>query len=838
MLRREPLDVHDSHLRHLLDQRSARAAVAMDYDDAESVYSQFSPRPNAFIHETRSLHSYRAAPSPSPRPPETRNRLNELAESMLDLDDDSRDPSDEDLDPDDAEDRDQPEDARMSLLGPKMRFHGKAPWEMDGGVLEEEDEPESDRTSARGRDGIRKGLGFRSSSRGTTASSRPSGESSRSQQAKPKSSFETTSSANSPYGRGGALHALGQASISSTSLVHQAAPPQPGLRLNFPLPRSESPSSQYATPPRSPRSVTSSSNAPSPASRGNNHEYAHFPSNKPLMRRATNDSSASQSLYSEEMHPYANPDLVVSYADEASPASPARSAFNVAGVSRSDSTATVTESLATTTSRSVTGSALTPDTSASSMAPSQSPRSRVSMFHGKEISAPLPIQPGASTLLNHNISSPLVAPALPAGWTERSASPTFALISLEQARAQRARSATAQNLSISSTSSTPFPEVLTGESHDHSPTNSIAARARARSISTGARAKTALQNIVGGMPPKPERRDSEPSAAVQPGPSGGAAGKALKHKKSNGFMRLFNGARGTEKDEKSSPPPVPSLSDGYAAFNAQQQSGAKLAKVSSHRVPAPQVSPSMVEGPNMWDDYNRFSPTSRPTPPSLSINTGPQSRLRAASAADDFQTRTVPTDMSDRDWQQTDLPQSAPPNVTEFPALRLRPVSTLFSAHFGDHIVSGGSDSQQPGLDADVDTLSSLSPSTVVSPITPGMLLGRGSSSGDKAPMATISEDQSALVQSLQDQIVTAKKAWQRHIWELEGQVRDLKAEVDGLRAGDGEGYCDACGRGRPAAAAQPRNSSGLSPAHEHKAGVVNRPRARTGTSSRFGSAV
>ncbi|KAJ7487450.1 hypothetical protein B0H11DRAFT_2191997 [Mycena galericulata] len=829
MLRRDPHDPHDSHLRQLLDQRSARSAMAMDYD-SPSVYSSpfFSPRPNEF--DSRSLNSYRPPQSPDVH----RNRLNELAESMLDLDDDSRagGSDDDDEDDDDAPEtidaqHDGPEDPRLSLLGPKMRFHGKAPWEMDSDTLEEDDEPESDR----GRDGIRKGLGFRSSSRGTTASGRPSAESGRS--AKPKRSFETTSSASSPYGRGGALHALGQASLSSTSLVPQPPPPrQTGLRLNFPLgaARSDSPS-PYATPPRapaSPRSIASRSNAPSPVPRSN-HEYAQFPknSNQPLTRRATNDSATSQSVYSEEMHPYANPDLVVSSADDPSTPAPARSAFEPPGVSRSDSTATVTESFTTGTSlsRSVTGSTLTPDTSASSLSPSQSPRNRVSMFHGKEISAPLPIS-GA----NNNISSPLMAPALPPGWAERSASPTFALISLEQARAQRSRSATAHNLSISSTSSTPFPEAPPpADGLDHSPANSIASRARARSISTGARAKTALQSIVGNVPPKPERRDSEPGTV----PISGAPNKTLKHKKS-GFMRLFNGARGAEKDDKLSPPPVPSLSDGYAAFNAQQQqqqqSGAKQGKV--HRVPAPQVSPSIMEGPNMWDGSNRVSPTSRHAPPSLSIHTGPQSRLRAASAADDFQTRTVPSDMSERDWLGSDLPQSAPPNVTEFPALKLRPVSTLFSAHFSDHIVSP---ERQSGNDADADTVSSVSPTTVVSPITPGAL-GRNSGDRDKTPMATISEDQSALVQALQEQIGTAKKAWQRHIWELEGQVRDLKAEVDDLRAADGDSYCEACGRGRPAGTVQARG--GTSAIHDHKTGVVNRPRARTGTSSRFGSAV
>jgi len=137
-----------------------------------------------------------------------------------------------------------------------------------------------------------------------------------------------------------------------------------------------------------------------------------------------------------------------------------------------------------------------------------------------------------------------------------------------------------------------------------------------------------------------------------------------------------------------------------------------------------------------------------------------------------------------------------------------------------------------------VDTLSSMSPTTVISPITPAALLGRNSGDRDKVPMATISEDQSALVQALQEQIGAAKKAWQRHIWELEGQVRDLKAEVDDLRARDGDAYCDACGRGRPAGPTQARSGTPTSTAHDYKMGVVNRPRARTGTSSRFGSAV
>ncbi|KAK7013601.1 P-loop containing nucleoside triphosphate hydrolase protein [Favolaschia claudopus] len=169
-------------------------------------------------------------------------------------------------------------------------------------------------------------------------------------------------------------------------------------------------------------------------------------------------------------------------------------------------------------------------------------------------------------------------------------------------------------------------------------------------------------------------------------------------------------------------------------------------------------------------------------------------------------TRTVPSDSSDRDWlHQPDLPQSAPPNITEFPDLKLCPVSTLFSSHFGGHIVSLSTDvpDTSPSLDADLDTLISTSPSTMISPVTPGMLLGTGGRTSradrDTSKMATIREDQSSLVTALQEQIVSAKKAWQRHIWELEGQ-------------GVASGFCKI------------KERSG---AHYHASsvGVVNRPR-------------
>jgi hypothetical protein len=170
-------------------------------------------------------------------------------------------------------------------------------------------------------------------------------------------------------------------------------------------------------------------------------------------------------------------------------------------------------------------------------------------------------------------------------------------------------------------------------------------------------------------------------------------------------------------------------------------------------------------------------------------------------------------------------PRSAPPATSDYPSLSLRPVSTIFSAHFADHIVP--QEIRSLAEEPTMDSPSSISPGTGRSPSTPGFSLRSDGSTGDKPSFGTIgSEDQSSVIKALQDQIVSARKAWQRHIWELEGQVRDLKAEVDDLRtAGNEKGYCEVCGRGIPEEDEHTNTK---------KVGVVNRPRARTGDAARF----
>src|ERR1700683_2254474 len=152
----------DDHLRQLLDQRSARADMngrfssISEYSDTPSVYShRFSPTPHDreegdFNAMGLNLDTSRRRPSDSePRSPMSdRELLNDPSASGLDLEDDYRssyassNTYDEDnectLKPTDVE-----EDSRMSMLGPKMRIHGRAPWEMGEDTLAEGDESDS-----------------------------------------------------------------------------------------------------------------------------------------------------------------------------------------------------------------------------------------------------------------------------------------------------------------------------------------------------------------------------------------------------------------------------------------------------------------------------------------------------------------------------------------------------------------------------------------------------------------------------------------------------------------------------------------------------------------------
>ncbi|KAH7928481.1 hypothetical protein BV22DRAFT_1058670 [Leucogyrophana mollusca] len=890
-----PGDGHDDHMRNLLDQRHVRADFQghgrfpslSEFSDSPSVYSHayFSPHPpdkreleanaNSFHfdippHRMAALGEHRL-------PVSNRDRLNDPTASSLDLDDESSTGASvnmADVEDEDTEYGDNGDSAhRISLQGPKIRFHSRAPWEAGGDSFEDEDSDHSGRSGAftkksKGKSSKADSL-MKTFGRGTSIVSRRSGESSRSQ-APSKASFEIT--AGNYSSSRGALYALAQESMSTSSLSvpsPSSSTPSTAVRQNFSLPRtSQYPPSGYPTSQiqesfsraaSGPRAVMYPSRSSSAAQ--DTQASSSPTSDAPRSYdRSTTPSSlhSSQERTSQDdfVHPYANPDLVMSYVPTSTPISPQRAAFG--NMARSDSSTTVTDTL---NSRSAV-SAITPNTSTASLAPREQAPLGNSRIQGKEISSPIAVlranDMNAAHVSSHERSTKLLSVHPPSsgmtgvpGWNNQPSSPSVTLISLQEAQArERSRSANTAVSPLSnaqaSSSHIPFPQpdetggVSRTSGGDPSPSSGM--RARARSISAGARAKNAIHSMVVPQLPKPERRDSEPAEAHGLPGHNVVGGRALKHKKS-GFMRLFNG-REREK-EKSLPPPVPSLSDIYTDFDLQH--GAPKARAATlPRVPVPTLSPSLMEAnsgttfcdePETMDqtepEHDEFvtkqypSPPRKRDPPPLFIMTGATGGRSPASIHESsFQPRTAPGDHLTLPSFQ-DAPQSAPPGTTEFQGLKLRPISTTFSAHFAD-IVASPEEELNPEFELELPS-SGGSSSTAISPLTPGF----SRRSDEKQSGVVIAQgEQSSVVKALQEQMVSAKKAWQRQLWELQGQVRDLKAEVEELRAMDNRGHCEACGRGE----SRKECNLGGSDAETRKTGVVNRPRARTGDAARFGS--
>lgn len=173
--------------------------------DSQSVHSHayFSPprpdeiEPNYDVHPV----SYTERPSSRTR----RHRLSDPTASSLDLDDDyaagsslnSADTTG------DVENEDEGEDSshRISIQGPKIRFHSRAPWEIGEDTINEDESDHSGKSGMFGRKAKTKtaeaGL-MRHFGRG---SSRPSADSNRSH-AQSKAPFETTTRRSHSISRG------------------------------------------------------------------------------------------------------------------------------------------------------------------------------------------------------------------------------------------------------------------------------------------------------------------------------------------------------------------------------------------------------------------------------------------------------------------------------------------------------------------------------------------------------------------------------------------------------------------------------------------------------------
>ncbi|KAI0694874.1 hypothetical protein BC835DRAFT_1415167 [Cytidiella melzeri] len=855
MATRSDLHHHEDHLRHLLDQRAARADLhgrfpsISEFSDSPSVYSHahFSPRPvdrtdfetsTSYYHQF-SGHNRRPSVPQSPGITD-RQRLDIPDASSLDLDDDTQpsytpEPSygnDEDEDPEASEATNDTEVHRVSAYGPKMTVHSRAPWEMSG----------DDNNDLDDLDGSSKRSGFKFTRKDNQKKSRPRDGrpmfdtrpslDSMHSQSRSKQSFETTSS---QVSAGSALLALAQASMSSTSLSLSPSP-QSSLRDKLSLPRfrSRTPSNNLQQRPdpfetRSYHSNYSQTNvsrlqAPSPV----DSEYYRAESRA----SSSNPPSPHTPLHQQEYHPYANPHLARTFVREPSPAQRsedthalARSAPQSPSIPRSESTATVTESSTITTISTVSqsrsnGTVMTPDSSTFSINKMQEDLSPTSRSFAKGISAPIPLDTPQRSPHDTTGSGPsqrdqgYQIPGM-AGWQE-SPHNNIKLITLEEAQAQareRSRSVTANGNPSASTSPSP------GSSRNADASSSQSAWTRMRSQSGSSQKIKSFTSAsvidLNHMPPLPD-------------------GKTVVRKKS-GFMRLFNA-----KDKMpSSPPPIPSISFDALASPTISTVPSRTRKQSHHRVPVPSITPSILAesetghsgGHSDEDMTTVFQPherqlSARRNVPGLSIVTGSQSSGRSLRSPLESQTPST---------AQTFASEMSSTHPDFVAPLSIRPVSTMFGPELAG-ISSPEPEDRRPALDSDSGTPTTAS---VISPRSPpaGFKIER-SISDEKVVQAP--EDQSSVIQALQEQILAARRAWQQQIWELEGQVRDLKAEVDELHAVEhNSDYCASCGRGtvgKPGHEELVRLEE-LRKAGVKVGGVVNRPRARTGVGSRFGSA-
>jgi hypothetical protein len=516
----------------------------------------------------------------------------------------------------------------------------------------------------------------------------------------------------------------------------------------------------------------------------------------------------------EFVHPYANPDL----AYDGGLVNTATSYLPPSSLGRrmivpSDSIPSVSES-----GVSQSSSTLTPDSSMSSVTDYHADvllKKVVGSVQGKLISGPLSTIPGQKlgSQPGQDKGQFALSNQIP------TVSPTFNLITLQEAQAQ------ARERSRTHIQAPPDPPFLQNEppSRINAPAlPSNTGRMRSRTASTSSKGKVEPLVISNPIPlPHSGAEDSAPNGRSAPPP------RTLKQKKS-GFMRLFNGK---DKDKTQSPSPPP-------AQPVTAPSIPRTPKLSSARVPVPTLSPSLVsQSPlqldsivkgNGRENYPVRSPRDQESiqqqgPALTIITTKDASPSNAPTTSQSLCTGTGGSSIISGLTPGHGLsPASAPPSTTTFPGLSLRPISTIFSAHFADHIVS-------------LDSPSTSTTQTDSSSTTAG---GSGSGSSISSPLATepsfdekhavvTDDDPYVIIQQLQEQLRSTRKAWQHQIWELEGQVRDLRAEIDEMRLKELRGErCLLCGRSD-----EPDQGVG---GH----GVVDRPRARTGVGTmRFAAA-
>ncbi|KAF8516398.1 hypothetical protein JB92DRAFT_3114265 [Gautieria morchelliformis] len=745
------------------------------------------------------------------------------------------------------------EDTRMRL-GPKMRYVSRAPWEFGDGLLEEEEEEGegepgsatastfSDKTR-RSRDQDKptaKGLGFTTRSRSPGPLPAPGRKGSGGTNGMYRQ--QTRESQGGPYGPhlSGASHshsAIPTVTSSSRS-SHSATDSLSSDKYPYGRARTVSPVEPFPFPthPFRPQDMSYSSRGGS----------------APSIR------SASPSHSDRCVHPYANPDLLpaaTSAPPVPLPRTPAPSherAFD----EREKQISPLRRTSESTSSSPpppppphTTG--LRKASAGGLPLPAMPPRTLFGEQDGRADTSHLGAQPKTRSSSRPVPSSP-VGPMVVYG--DQPGSPMHNLITLEQARARaqnapnRGQGQSGYDGNTYTPRSTPSSTLVAGLGLAPGVIveNSVRGPMQRQDFShapfSDPSQGPSMQHHKMIPHPRPPTANSgkhmagsDSSATVD---GSAVPAKTIKHKRS-AFMKLFQGKeKDRDRDAKASDYPIRSMSTPPQLPPSNSETAPPLPSAALHnikRIPPPLPLSVVVTSPS-------FPASGTPTRPSQEEpSTKPASppRLRQASAPlpaashSPAQTSAQGPSVAASESQppgtlSSDLSRptaSAPPTQTAFQGLSLRPVSTIFSAKFPELLAP-----------AETTAVPSIIRRVEEPPTTPGFSYSRSNSTSTASdpPMtptllplvgpppalgAIQSEDPSNVIVALQEQIVNSRKMWQQHIWELEGQIRNLKVEVEELRS---TGECETCGaarRERVVRAPVPQN-----------VGVVDRPRPRLGS--------
>lgn len=658
---------------------------------------------------------------------------------------------------------------RRISLGPKMRFHSPAPWELDDDASPDDklDYPPTFLSPKKA---------FPFSIAKSIESGRTSGESHFSQ-AKSKLSFETTSSQAS-YPRG-ALYALARESFSTTSLVSSTGQHRSRGKPSLNLSRSKSPQTLAHLEP--PYSASRSFTDPS----FHNRDSSHATSNR-------------STYVVDDFHPYANPDLLSSYLQDQSQALELSR-----GISKSSVASSVPSSPLLNVPKMASINSRRRSTAGTPRSPSKLK---------KDISSPVDLRVDGITLRawkDRRLPFPkseviegddLVAP--------------FSLISLEEARAQRSENNTPCTTDYPLPN--PFPPMLEEKLQGVRDSMASSPEPRPRSISIGAKARNSRQSTSSTIMPKITRQTSPGKASVKDG----SGGKTLKHRKS-GFLKLFN-SRTTDhggtihythyKEWRTAPDvPVPELPP--ALFHPKPQKVVHHECPTSPRAPPPSPPQEAINTPPISPRSDDVQPAvttdhSSMPPPSVTVQQPTDSRC-------------------DSDGQETS-PRGSIPVASDLPTLQLRPVSSIFSEQFTEHLISPGSSPNGTVSDNSPLTASSLGPPSLADQHSHSSMTGQAVVAGCESPTSVILR--------LQEEILVEKSKrleYQRQRLELEERVNELQEELAKLRVSRNlNGFCIMCGsKGVPANSSASRSKDFPQPTEEDMPPVTRRPRARTATS-------